>query len=46
MFHLLGHMVLWHAVGRAMHGLTYLEAALLAVVVIVVMFSVARRRRW
>ena len=46
MLHFLGHMILWHAVGRAMHGLGYWQAGLLALVVIVVMLSLSRRRGW
>ncbi len=46
MLHFLGHIILWHAVGRAMHGLTYMQAALLALVVVVVMLSFSRRRFW
>ncbi len=46
MLHFLGHLLLWQAVGRAMHGLTYMQAALLAVVIVVVVISFSRRRRW
>ncbi len=46
MLHFLGHIILWHAVGRAMHGLTSIQAALLALVIVVVMLSVSRRRFW
>jgi hypothetical protein len=46
MLHMLGHMLLWHAVGRLMWGLRFWQVALLALVVIVLMFGFSGRRRW
>ncbi len=46
MLHFLGHVILWHAVGRAMHGLGYWQAGLLALAVVFVMLSFGRRRWW
>jgi len=46
MLHMLGHMILWHAVGRMMWGLHFWQVALLAIVVLVLMASFGRRRRW
>jgi uncharacterized membrane protein YccF (DUF307 family) len=46
MLHFLGHIILWHAVGRMMHGLGFWQAALIALLVIVVLVSFSRRRYW